>query len=143
MGDIVGLVEKAQATVSQEEAKKLEAKFLKHEFTLQDFLDQVKQVKKLGPLQSLVELIPGWGRGPLRGATLDERELVKAEAIISSMTPLERRRPHLIDGSRKKRIARGSGTTVQDINRLLKEFGMIDKMVKRMGKRGFVGFPLG
>lgn len=143
MGDIVGLVEKAQATVSQEEAKKLEDKLLKHEFTLQDFLDQVKQVKKLGPLQSLMEMIPGWGRGPLRGATLDERQLVKAEAIISSMTPLERRKPHLIDGSRKKRIARGSGTTVQDINRLLKEFGMIGKMVRRMGKRGFVKFPFG
>lgn len=143
MGDIVGLVEKAQATVSQEEAKKLEARLLKHEFTLLDFRDQVKQVKKLGPLQSLVELIPGWGRGPLGGATLDEKELVKVEAIISSMTPLERRRPHLIDGSRKKRIARGSGTTVQDINRLLKEFGMIGKMVRRMGKRGFVKFPFG
>ncbi len=143
MGDIVSLVEKAQALVTQEEARKLEAKLLKHEFTLQDFMDQVKQVRKLGPLQSLMEMIPGWGRGPLRGAEVDERELVKAEAIIGSMTPLERRRPHLIGGSRKRRIARGSGTTVQDVNRLLKEFGMIEKMIKRMGKKGFARFPFG
>jgi len=143
MGDVVSLVEKAQAAVDQEQAKKIEAKLLQHEFTLQDFLDQIKQVRKLGPLQSLVELIPGWGRGRLRGAEVDERELVKAEAIIGSMTPLERRKPHLIDGSRKKRIARGSGTAVQDINRLLKEFVMIEKMVKRMGKKGPIRFPFG
>ncbi len=143
MGDVVTLVEKAQASISQEEAKKLEAKLLKREFTLQDFLDQIKQVKRLGPLQSLVELIPGWGRGALRGATFDERALMKAEAIINSMTPIERRKPQLIDGSRKRRIARGSGTSVQDVNKLLKEFLMIDKMVKRMGKKGIPKFPFG
>ncbi len=143
MGDIVSLVEKAQAAVSKEEAEKLETKLLKREFTLQDFLDQIKQVKKLGSLQSLMEMIPGWGKGALRGATLDEGQLVKVEAIIGSMTPLERRRPHLIDGSRKKRIARGSGTTAQDVNRLLKEFGMIERMIRRMGKKGFAKLPFG
>jgi len=142
MGDVITLVEKAQQSVDIDKAKKLEQKLLKEEFTFEDFLDQLKQVKKMGPLESLLEMIPGMG-GKLKGLTIDDKALPRIEAIISSMTGEERRHPHIINGSRRKRIARGSGTSVQDINVLLKQFTQMQKMVKKMSKFSFKGFPQG
>jgi signal recognition particle subunit SRP54 len=139
MGDIVSLVERAQETVDQEKSQKLERKMRKNAFSLQDFLDQLRQIKKMGPLQDLLAMIPGFG-SQLQGAEVDENALGKIEAIICSMTFREREKPTIIDGSRKLRIARGSGSTVQDVNRLLKQFDSMKSMMKRMnkiaGKRG-------
>jgi len=139
MGDIVSLVERAQETVDVENSKKLEKKIRKNSFTLQDFLDQLRQIKKMGPLSDLLAMIPGVG-GYLKDAEVDNGALNKIEAIICSMSFLEREKPQLIDGSRKRRIATGSGTTVQDVNRLLKQFDSMKMMMKRMnkiaGKRG-------
>jgi signal recognition particle subunit SRP54 len=139
MGDIVSLVERAQETVDLEKTAKLEKKIRKNIFTLQDFLDQLKQIKKMGPLSELVSMIPGVGN-QLAGAEMDNKALDKIEAIICSMTYTERDKPHIIDGQRRRRIASGSGTTVQDINKLLKQFDSIKVMMKRVnkiaGKRG-------
>jgi signal recognition particle subunit SRP54 len=139
MGDIVSLVERAQETVDLEKTAKLEKKIRKNIFTLQDFLDQLKQIKKMGPLSELVSMIPGIGN-QLAGAEMDNKSLDKIEAIICSMTFTERDKPHIIDGQRRRRIASGSGTTVQDINKLLKQFDTIKVMMKRVnkiaGKRG-------
>jgi len=142
MGDIVSLVEKAQDAVDIEKAKKLEKKLLKQEFTFEDFLDQLKQVKKMGPLESLLEMIPGVG-GKLKGLPVDDKALPRIEAIINSMTVQERRNPSIISGSRRKRIARGSGTSVQDINVLLKQFSQMQKMMKKFSKFSIKGFPQG
>jgi signal recognition particle subunit SRP54 len=142
MGDVVTLVEKAQQAVDLEKAQKLEQKLLKSEFSFDDFLDQLKQVKKMGPLESLLEMIPGIG-GKLKGISIDDKALPRIEAIISSMTREERRKPNIINGSRRKRIARGSGTSVQDVNVLLKQFAQMQKMVKKMSKMSFKGFPSG
>jgi signal recognition particle subunit SRP54 len=139
MGDIISLVERAQETVDVEASKKLEKKIRKNIFTLQDFLDQLRQIKKMGSLGDLLSMIPGVGK-QLQGAEVDNGALNKIEAIICSMTNMEREKPQLIDGSRKRRIAAGSGTTVQDINKLLKQFDAMKDMMKRMnkiaGKRG-------
>ncbi len=135
MGDIVSLVEKAQETIDIEKAKKLEKKLRRNEFTLEDFYDQLQQLKKMGPLDQLLGMIPGVGK-QLRGVQVDEKALVRIEAIINSMTPEERRNPKIINGSRRKRIARGSGTRVQDVNQLLNQFEQMRKMIKRMkGKK--------
>jgi len=139
MGDIVSLVERAQETVDLEKTAKLEKKIRKNIFTLQDFLDQLKQIKKMGPLSELVSMIPGIGN-QLAGTEMDNKALDKIEAIICSMTYTERDKPHIIDGQRRRRIASGSGTSVQDINKLLKQFDTIKVMMKRVnkiaGKRG-------
>ncbi len=147
MGDIVTLVERAQETVDRESAEKLARQFKAQEFTLEDFLDQLHQVKKMGPISQIMEMIPGMkGRIP-EGSEVDEKSLVKVEAIIRSMTVEERRKPHILNGSRRKRIATGSGTRVEDVNRLLKDFQMMQTMMKRMGKlRGrklMRGMPFG
>lgn len=142
MGDIVTLVEKASQAVDLEKAKKLEQKLAKLEFTFEDFLDQLKQLKKMGPIESILEMIPGMG-GKLKGLPIDDKALPRIEAIISSMTLAERRNPDIIDGSRRKRIARGSGTSVQDINVLLKQFAQMQKMVKQFSKFGMKGIPKG
>ncbi|MBD3288814.1 signal recognition particle protein, partial [candidate division KSB1 bacterium] len=139
MGDVVTLVEKAQQSVDQEKAQKLEKKLRRQEFTLEDFYDQLQQIKQMGPLDQLVKMIPGVKSSMLKGVSADEKSLVTVEAIINSMTPDERRRPQIIDGSRRKRIARGSGTSVQDINQLLKQFQMMQKMLKNMNKSNFRG----
>lgn len=136
MGDIVTLVEKAQSTIDQEKAEKIEKKLQRQQFTLEDFLDQMLQIKKMGPLDQIMGMIPGLGNSPLGKVQLDERELVKVEAIINSMTPEERRKPNIINGSRRKRVAEGSGTAVQDVNRLLNQFVQIQKMVKKFSKHG-------
>jgi len=141
MGDIVSLVEKAQQTVDQEQAEKLERKLRRQQFTLQDFYDQLQQIKKMGPLDQLIGMIPGIKTSMLKGLSVDDRSFVKIEAIINSMTKEERQRPQIIDGSRRKRISRGSGTTVQDINQLLKQFQMMQKMMKNINKVGFKGMP--
>ncbi|MFQ5638722.1 MAG: signal recognition particle protein [bacterium] len=143
MGDVVSLVERAQQAVDQEQARKIEKKLRRQEFTLEDFYDQLQQIKKMGPLEELMQMVPGLGGKAMKGLKIDDRALVHTEAIINSMTPEERRRPHLLNGSRRKRIARGSGTTVQDINKLLNQFQMMQKMVKKMSKFGLKGMPLG
>lgn len=135
MGDVVSLVEKAQQVVDWEQTRKLEEKLKKQSFDLEDFLEQLQQVKKMGPMDQLLGMIPGVG-GKLSGLQIDENSFKKVEAIIRSMTVQEKRDPHVIHGGRKKRIALGSGTTVQDVNQLLKQFQTMQTMVKRMGRLG-------
>jgi signal recognition particle subunit SRP54 len=134
MGDVVSLVEKAQEAVDLDKAEKLEEKLRKEAFTFDDFYDQLQQLKKMGPLESVLEMIPGMGGKMLRGLKIDEKAMVRVEAMINSMTKEERQKPHIIDGSRRRRIARGSGTSVQDVNQLLKQFSMMQKMIKNMAK---------
>jgi signal recognition particle subunit SRP54 len=142
MGDIVSLVEKAQEVVDFEAAEKLEKKLRKEAFTFEDFLDQLKQLKKMGPLQNLLEMMPGMGK-QLKGMTIDESGLSRVEAIINSMTVKERLHPHIIDGSRRKRIAAGSGTSVQQVNMLLKQFAQMQKMIKQFSRMSLPkGFPI-
>jgi len=148
MGDVLTLIEKAQESFDAEQAQELAAKIRGDSFTLDDFREHLRQVRKMGNLSQLLEMIPGLNQVKgLKGMQPDERELVKIEAIINSMTPQERAQHTLIDGSRRRRIASGSGTTVQDINRLLKNFDMTQKMMKKMvkakkGKRRFLPFGL-
>ncbi len=153
MGDILSLVEQAEQTVDRQKAEKLAEKFKKGKgFDLEDFRDQLQQMRNMGGLASLMEKIPGLsGLSQAAKGQLDDREMVRLEAVISSMTPQERRRPEIIKGSRKRRIANGSGTQVQDVNRLLKQFSQAQKMMKRMTKGGMAkmlrgmkgGFPRG
>jgi len=138
MGDILTLVEKAQVTIDEKQARELERKIRKNEFTLEDFRNQLTQIRKMGSLQDILGMIPGLGKmKALKGVTPDESELVRITAIIDSMTKGERLNYQIIDGSRRKRIARGSGTTVQDVNRLLKNYADMRKIMKKMtGKEG-------
>jgi signal recognition particle subunit SRP54 len=137
MGDVLTLVEKAREAVDEREAKALEQKIRKNEFTLEDFRSQLTQIRKMGPLQEILGMIPGMKKiKALKEMTPDEGELVRIGSIIDSMTRGERRNHLLIDGSRRKRIARGSGTTVQDVNRLLNNYVEMRKMMKRMTKGG-------
>ena len=131
MGDLLTLIEKAAQAVDQEKAEKMAAKLKEAEFTLEDFLEQIGQMKEMGPIDQLMGMIPGLGAKQLRGLEVDDSHLKKIEAIINSMTPEERRRPEIIGGSRRKRIALGSGTKVQDVNRLLKQFAQTKQMLKQ------------
>jgi signal recognition particle subunit SRP54 len=133
MGDIVTLVEKAQENFDEEKAQKLEEKLRKSQFTFEDFLDQLHEIKKMGSLQQVLSMIPGMNRLPA-GASVDEKGLVYVEAIIRSMTREERSRPHIINGERRKRIARGSGTSLQQVNRVLKQFSEMQKMMKTISR---------
>jgi signal recognition particle subunit SRP54 len=133
MGDMLTLIEKAEEAFDRDEAVKAEEKLRKGQFTLEDFLDQMRQVKKMGPLQSVIGMIPGLPK-EARAAEVDESQLARVEAIICSMTPEERRNPQLINGSRRLRIARGSGTSTQDVNALLKQFKMVQQMMRSIGK---------
>jgi signal recognition particle subunit SRP54 len=142
MGDIVTLAEKAQEQFDEDEAAKLEQKMRKNQFTLEDFYSQLQAIKKMGPLSSVMEMIPGLGKA-LRGVEIDDNSFVKIEAMIQSMTPEERQKPAIINGSRRKRIAGGSGTTVQDVNRLLKQFTDMQKMMKRLTRGGMRQFAKG
>lgn len=135
MGDIVSLVEKAQQGFDEEKAIRLEEKLRKSQFTLEDFLDQLQEVKKMGPLSQVLGMIPGMNRLP-QNVSVDDNALVHIEAIIQSMTFEERRHPQVLNGSRRKRIAMGSGTTVQDVNRLMKQYEQMQKMMKALGKGG-------
>jgi signal recognition particle subunit SRP54 len=134
MGDVLSLIEKAEAAITQEDAERLEEKIRSNEFTLDDFRDQLKSIRKMGPLESIMGMLPGMGNmKALAENKPDETQLSRIEAIISSMTPEERRRQHIINGSRRKRIARGSGTSVEEVNRLLKQFVQMQKMLKQLG----------
>jgi signal recognition particle subunit SRP54 len=134
MGDVLSFIERAEQQVEEDEAKELERKMRKGEFTLEDFLGQLRMMRRMGPLQSLLGMLPGFGGQQLKNMKVDERELDRIEAIMLSMTPEERRRPELIKGSRRLRIARGSGTTVQQVNQLVKQFGQMQKVMKQIGR---------
>lgn len=135
MGDILSLIEKAEAAVDAENAQKMMSKLQKAEFTFDDFIDQMHQLKKMGPLDQLLGMIPGAGK-QLKGMQVDENQMKQVEAMILSMTPQERRQPQIINASRKKRIAKGSGTTIQDVNRLLTQFEQTRKMLKQFSEMG-------
>ena len=135
MGDIVSLVEKAQEQFDAEEAKKLQKKIAKNQFNFNDFLSQIQQIKKMGNIKELASMIPGVGKA-LKDVDIDDDAFKGVEAIIYSMTPEERENPELINGSRRKRIASGSGTTIQDVNRLLKQFDESKKMMRMLSKGG-------
>jgi signal recognition particle subunit SRP54 len=134
MGDMLTLIEKAQTTYDEEKAQELERKLRKQQFTLEDFLDQMEQLKKMGPLDQILGMIPGISASKLKGLQVDEGQIKRVEAIIQSMTPEERRKPQVIGASRKQRIARGSGTSTQDVNRLLQQFQQMQKLMKQFGK---------
>ena len=131
MGDVVSLVERAQEQFDEEEARKLQKKIAKNQFGFDDFIKQIQQVKKMGSMKDLVGMIPGAGKA-LKGVDIDDDAFKGIEAIIHSMTPQERSEPSVINGSRKKRIAKGSGTSVQEVNQLLKQFNQMSKMMKMM-----------
>ncbi len=140
MGDVLTMIEKAQAVVDEKKAAELEQKLKKNLFTLDDFRDQLVQLRKMGSLSDLMGMIPGAGKiKQMKHLQVDERELVRIEAIINSMTPHERRQHAIINGSRRKRIANGSGTTVQDINKLLKNYTQVLKMMRKLNKGGMRG----
>ncbi len=151
MGDILSLIEKAQENIDLEKAKELESKIKKQDLDFEDFLEQMEQIQKMGPLNKVIEMIPGMGqvKDQLGDIDMNNKEIVRTKAIVQSMTIEERRNPSILNASRKKRIARGSGTSVQDVNRLIKQFGEMKKMMKMftgtqksMKKRGgFAGLP--
>ena len=138
MGDVVTLVEKAQEQFDEEEAKKLQKKLIKDQFTLSDFYDQIQQIKKMGNIKDLASMLPGVGKA-LRDVDIDNSAFKSVEAIIQSMTPYERENPHVINGSRRRRIAEGSGTTIVEVNRLLKQFEDTRKVMKMMAGGGIKG----
>ena len=145
MGDVLTLIERAQDAMDAQTAADLERKLRRAEFTFDDFRVQLRQVRSMGPLDSLLEMLPGAMRPKGAVAGMDERALRRVEAMIDSMTPEERTHPHLIDGSRRRRIARGSGTTIQEVNRLLRQFDDARTLMKQMsglGKKGKLQFPL-
>lgn len=135
MGDVLTLIDKAQDAFDEKQAKELEEKLRKNQFTLEEFLAQLHQMKKMGPLSQLVGMLPGVNAQALEGAEVDDRKVDRIEAIILSMTPEERRNPNIINASRKQRIAQGSGMKVQDVNALLKQFQMMQKMFKQMNQK--------
>jgi signal recognition particle subunit SRP54 len=134
MGDVLSLIERAEAAIDHDDAERLEEKIRANEFTLGDFRDQLRTIRKMGPLEQLVGMLPGMGDvKAIAESKPDEKQLSRVEAIINSMTPEERRKHHVINGSRRKRIAKGSGTTVEDVNRLLKQFVQMQRMFKSLG----------
>ncbi|MGH2831822.1 MAG: signal recognition particle protein, partial [Solirubrobacteraceae bacterium] len=134
MGDVMSLIERAEQHIDEDEAQRLEHKLLEGEFGLDDFLSQLKMMRRMGPLSSLLGMIPGFAGAQLRGMKVDERELDRVQAIILSMTLKERRHPELIKGSRRLRIARGSGVSVQQVNQLLKQFAQMRKLMRQVGR---------
>ena len=141
MGDILSLIEKAQTSIDEKKAQELEKKLRRGQFTLEDFRDQMAQIKNMGSLEELLAMIPGMGK--LKQFKVDDRELVRITAIIDSMTVLERRNHNIINASRRKRIAGGSGTTVQQVNQLLKNYVQVHKMIKKLNKGGLRTFGRG
>jgi signal recognition particle subunit SRP54 len=140
MGDVLTLIEKAEEAATEEDQAQLEARMRAGEFSFDDFLASYRMLRKMGPLQGVMSMIPGLGK-QLQGLNVNEAELKRVEAIVLSMTPLERQLPHVIDGSRRKRIAAGSGTTVQQVNKLLSARKQMQKMMKQMGKGKLPGLP--
>src|SRR5437773_516947 len=134
MGDVLSLIERAEAAITEEDAERVEEKIRANEFTLEDFRDQLKTIRKMGPLESIIGMIPGMSNmKALAENKPDDKQISRVEAIINSMTPDERRKQHIINGSRRKRIAKGSGTSVEEVNRLLKQFVQMQKMLKSLG----------
>ncbi len=138
-GDIISLVEKAQAQVDEKEAEELEKKILANKFDFEDFLKQIRMIKKMGSLKSLMSMIPGIGSA-VKNMDIDDKQLVKVESIIQSMTRQERKNPKILNGSRRMRIAKGSGNSIQEVNRLIKQFGEMQKMMKMLGSKGNKNF---
>ncbi len=142
MGDVETLIERAQSIVSEEEAKKIEKKFKENAFTFDDYLVQLEQLKKMGGINDILGMIPGMGKYKINANAIDEKQLYKNKCIIQSMTASERENPNIINGSRRKRIATGSGTSIQEVNTLLKQFNQSKEMIKQFGKkRGGMKFP--
>ncbi|WP_209330208.1 signal recognition particle protein [Lunatimonas salinarum] len=142
MGDVISLVEKAQQSFDEDEAKRINAKIRKNQFNFDDFLSQLEQIKKMGNIKDLLGMIPGMGKA-IRGLDIDDDSFKPIEAIIKSMTPGERENPEIIDGSRRKRLAAGSGRTIQEVNNLMKQFGDMKKMMKQMNNMGGAKKALG
>ena len=138
MGDVLTLIEKAEQAFSKEQAESLQKKLKERSFTLEDYLEQLESVKKMGGIGDMMKMLPGMA-GKVRAEDLDESKLVKAKVIIQSMTPKERRNPEIIKGSRRKRIAQGSGTSIQEVNQMLKQFELTREMMARMQKGGMKG----
>jgi len=138
MGDVMSLVEKAEENFEREEQEELQKKFKTNAFTLEDFRDQLKQIQKMGSMEQLLGMIPGAGK--LKGLKVDNKAFVQIEAIINSMTLKERAKHNIINASRKRRIAQGSGTRVNDINKLLKQFAQMQKMMKKVSRGGGLNF---
>jgi signal recognition particle subunit SRP54 len=134
MGDILTLAEKAEREFDEKRAVELEEKIRKQQFTLDDFLEQLQQVRRMGPIGNLLKMIPGMGGLGLGNVKVDDRELDRLQAIITSMTPEERANPAILNGSRRRRIARGSGTNVQAVNQLVKQFGQMQKMMRQLAQ---------
>jgi signal recognition particle subunit SRP54 len=152
MGDVLTLIEKAQQTIDEKKAAELEKKLRENNFTLTDYLEQFRQIRNMGSIEQLAGMIPGMKPGALKDAKIDEKAMGRTEAIILSMTVYEREHPDVINGSRRKRIAAGSGTTVEEVNRLMKQYDQMNKMIrqfsgqmggKRRGKKMKIPFPLG
>lgn len=147
MGDVISLIEKAQSTIDEKKAAELEQKLKSQTFSLEDYLDQIQQVRSMGPLNDLLGMMPGMNKSALKGINIDEKEFDRIEAIIKSMTAKERENPEVINSSRRQRIANGSGTDVTDVNKLLKQFKELKKMMKQFGnmekmmKKGKSRFP--
>jgi signal recognition particle subunit SRP54 len=140
MGDVLSLIERAEAAIDHDEAERLEEKIRSNEFTLEDFRDQLKTIRRMGPLEQIIGMIPGMANVKgLAENKPDEKQISRIEAIIGSMTPDERRKQHIINGSRRKRIAKGSGTSVEEVNRLLKQFVQMQKMLKSLGGMAGMG----
>jgi signal recognition particle subunit SRP54 len=140
MGDVVSLVERAEAAIEEDEQAQLEAQMRKGQFTFDDFLKAMKMMKKMGPVKNILGMLPGMGQ-QLKDVDVDDKQLARVEAIVLSMTPHERRVPHVIDGKRRLRIAKGSGTSVQEVNRLLEARKQMEKMMKQLGKGKMPAFP--
>ena len=136
MGDVLSLIEKAQESFDEKKAAELEQKLRQSTFTFSDYLDQCRQLKKMGSLEQLVGMLPGMKGVNLNDAKIDEKQIDRMEAMILSMTPEEREKPELMNGSRKKRIAAGSGTSVEELNRFIKQFEQIQKMMKQFAGGG-------
>jgi signal recognition particle subunit SRP54 len=143
MGDVLSLIEKAEQAFDAKQAAELEKKLRASTFTLDDYLEQFGQIRKIGSLESIMGMMPGMNKAALKDAKIDEKQIARTEAIIRSMTKKEREKPEIINASRKIRIAKGSGTTVEDVNKLLKQFDSVRKMMKQFaspgGKRGLFG----
>ncbi|OGP39735.1 MAG: hypothetical protein A2090_03140 [Deltaproteobacteria bacterium GWD2_42_10] len=138
MGDVLTLIEKAQEAVDEKKAKELERKLRKDSFTLEDFREQLIQIKKMGPLENILSMVPGFKEMQKKsGMTPDERDLVRIEAIISSMTKKERLNHTILNASRRQRIAKGSGTSVQEVNKLIKQYVQTRELMKKFAKGGF------
>jgi len=147
MGDVLSLIEKAEAVIDQKKAAEMEKKIREATFTLDDFLEQMHQLRKMGNLEQLISMIPGVKPGALKDVNMDENQMKRVEAIILSMTAKERFNPDIINGSRRRRIALGSGTSVEDVNRLLKQFDQMKKIMKQMSsgagkRRGLFGMKM-